>query len=149
MRAVIQRVREARVEVDDQVVGQIGAGVVALVGAGARDTERDAEYIAKKIGDLRIFNDPEGLMNLSVEDMGGQVLAVSQFTLYGDCRKGRRPSFLGALEPARAKELFEKVCHLLEARGLKVATGVFRAQMQVHLVNDGPVTLMLDSEKSF
>jgi len=149
MRAIIQRVREARVEVDAQVVGQIASGLLVLVGAGANDSVKDAEYIAKKIGDLRIFPDEKGLMNLSVEDIGGSVLAVSQFTLYGDCRRGRRPSFVHALEPVEAKALFEHVCAALANRGLTVETGVFQADMQVHLLNDGPVTLMLDSEKTF
>mgnify|MGYP003956297257 CR=1 FL=1 len=149
MRAIIQRVREASVEVDGEVVGQIAAGLLVLVGAGDGDGEKDADYIAKKIGDLRIFSDTNGLMNLSVEDIQGSVLAVSQFTLYGDCRKGRRPSFVHALEPKAAKALFERVCKSLSQRGIHVETGIFQADMQVHLLNDGPVTLMLDSNKSF
>tara|TARA_B100000579_G_C22582534_1_gene734191 strand:+ start:50 stop:499 length:450 start_codon:yes stop_codon:yes gene_type:complete len=149
MRAIIQRVREAKVEVEGQVVGAIGPGLLVLVGAGEGDESGDAGYIAKKVGDLRIFSDDQGLMNLSVQDIGGAVLAVSQFTLFGDCRKGRRPSFVKALEPQAAKKLFEEVCEGIRNRGIPVETGIFQADMQVHLLNDGPVTLMLDSKKSF
>ena len=149
MRAVIQRVREARVDVGPQTVGQISEGLMVLIGAGQHDDEKDAAYIAKKIGDLRIFSDEQGLMNLSVADVQGEVLAVSQFTLYGDCRKGRRPSFVHALEPEKAEQLFDRVCSLLRERGLRVSTGRFGADMQVHLINDGPVTLLVDSEKNF
>jgi len=149
MRAIIQRVREAKVEVEGQVVGAIGPGLLVLVGAGEGDESGDASYIAKKVGDLRIFSDDQGLMNLSVQDIGGAVLAVSQFTLFGDCRKGRRPSFVKALEPQAAKKLFEEVCESIRGRGIPIETGIFQADMQVHLLNDGPVTLMLDSKKSF
>ena len=145
MRAVLQRVREARVVVDGQVVGAIDRGIVALVGAGQGDTEADADWIARKIAELRIFDDDTGRMDRSVEQVGGAVLVVSQFTLYGDCRKGRRPSWSRALEPGRAAVLVDRVRDRLLERGLRVATGVFGASMQVELVNDGPVTLLLES----
>jgi D-tyrosyl-tRNA(Tyr) deacylase len=149
MRAVIQRVKEARVEVEGEVEGRIGEGVLVLLGAGKDDTEMDAGYLAEKIMGLRIFEDPEGKMNLSVIDTGGQVLVVSQFTLYGDCRKGRRPSFDKAAPPELAEELYELFVREIRERGVKVETGRFRAMMDVHLVNWGPVTLMLDSKREF
>lgn len=149
MRAIIQRVKEARVEVEGEVVGRIGEGVLVLLGAGKDDTEMDAEYLAEKILGLRIFEDSEGKMNLSVTDTGGGVLVVSQFTLYGDCRKGRRPSFDKAAPPELAEELYELFVREIRERGAKVETGRFRAMMDVHLVNWGPVTLMLDSKKEF
>jgi len=147
MRAVIQRVKSSSVVVSNQEVGAIGEGMMVLVGAGQEDTESDADYIAKKIVDLRIFEDSEGKMNLSVEDTGGSVLLVSQFTLYGDCRKGRRPSFVQALEPDEAKRLVDYVAKRISERGIQVRTGVFGADMKVELVNDGPVTLLLDSKR--
>ncbi len=147
MRAVIQRVQKASVVVAGEEVGSIGSGIMALVGAGAEDTETDADYIAKKIVDLRIFEDPEGKMNLSLEDTGGSVLVISQFTLYGDCRKGRRPSFVHALEPQEADRLVNHVKAGISARGIPVQSGVFGADMKVSLLNDGPVTLLLDSQK--
>ena len=149
MRAIIQRVKEARVDVDGETVGRIGEGVLVLLGAGKDDTEEDAEYLAEKILSLRIFEDSEGKMNLSVMDTGGSVLVVSQFTLYGDCRKGRRPSFDKAAPPDTAERLYELFVNELRDRGAKVETGRFRAMMDVHLVNRGPVTLMLDSKKEF
>jgi D-tyrosyl-tRNA(Tyr) deacylase len=149
MRAVIQRVKEARVEVEGEVVGRIGEGMLILLGAGKDDTEVDAEYLAEKILTLRIFEDAEGKMNLSVTDTGGEVLVVSQFTLYGDCRKGRRPSFDKAAPPELAEELYELFVREIRERGVNVETGKFRAMMDVHLVNWGPVTLMLDSKKEF
>ncbi len=149
MRAVIQRVKEARVEVDGETVGRIGEGMLVLLGAGKDDTEMDAGYLAEKIMGLRIFEDPEGKMNLSVTDTGGEVLVVSQFTLYGDCRKGRRPSFDKAAPPELAEELYELFVSEIRERGVKVETGRFRAMMDVHLVNWGPVTLMLDSKREF
>ncbi len=149
MRAVIQRVKEARVEVEGEVVGRIGEGVLVLLGAGKDDTGEDVRYLAEKILSLRIFEDAEGKMNLSVTDTGGGVLVVSQFTLYGDCRKGRRPSFDKAARPEIAERLYELFVSELRERGAKVETGRFRAMMDVHLVNSGPVTLMLDSKKEF
>ena len=149
MRAVIQRVKEARVEVEGEVVGRIGEGMLILLGAGKDDTEEDVRYLAEKILALRIFEDPEGKMNLSVTDTSGQVLVVSQFTLYGDCRKGRRPSFDKAAPPETAERLYELFISEIRGRGVKVETGRFRAMMDVHLVNWGPVTLLLDSKKEF
>lgn len=149
MRAVVQRVKEARVEVDGEITGRIGEGVLVLLGAGKDDTEEDAGYLAEKILTLRIFEDSEGKMNLSVTDTGGGVLVVSQFTLYGDCRKGRRPSFDKAAPPEAAEALYELFVAKLREHGAKVETGKFRAMMDVHLVNSGPVTLMLDSKREF
>lgn len=149
MRAIIQRVKEARVEVEGEVVGRIGEGMLILVGAGKDDTEEDAEYLAEKIIGLRIFEDAEGKMNLSLTDTGGEVLVVSQFTLYGDCRKGRRPSFDKAAPPELAEELYELFVREIRERGVNVETGKFRAMMDVHLINWGPVTLMLDSKREF
>lgn len=149
MRAIIQRVKEARVEVDGEVVGQIGKGMLVLLGAGKEDTAEDVEYLVEKVLTLRIFEDPEGKMNLSVTDTGGEVLVVSQFTLYGDCRKGRRPSFDKAAAPELAEELYEMFVAKSKERGVNVQTGKFRAMMDVHLVNWGPVTLMLDSKREF
>ena len=149
MRAIIQRVKEARVDVDGETVGRIGEGMLVLLGAGKDDSNIDVEYLAEKILTLRIFEDGEGKMNLSVSDTGGSLLVVSQFTLYGDCRKGRRPSFDRAAPPEVAEALYEEFVSKLRARGAKVETGRFRAMMDVHLVNWGPVTLMLDSKKEF
>lgn len=145
MRAVVQRTSEASVTVNGKRVAAIGAGLLALVAAGAKDTEADAEWIARKLAELRVFEDAAGKMNRSVEEIGGAVLVVSQFTLYGDCRKGRRPSFAGALEPTAAARLVDHVVAALRSRGLPVATGEFGAAMDVALVNRGPVTLLLDS----
>jgi D-aminoacyl-tRNA deacylase len=150
MRAVIQRVTSASVSVDGQVVGEIGSGLCVLVGAGAGDGPADVQYMVDKVVNLRIFADEQDKMNRSVLDSGGGVLAVSQFTLYGDARKGRRPSFVHALEPGRAEALYEEFVAGVRAAGVaRVATGVFRASMEVALVNSGPVTILLDSAKMF
>lgn len=147
MRAVVQRVSEARVEVDNAVTGSVGLGLMVLLGVGQGDTEKDAEYLADKVSGLRIFPDDSGKMNRSVADCGGAVLVISQFTLYGDCRKGRRPSFDHAAPPELANQLYEYFVTELRERGLHVETGVFQASMSVHLVNQGPVTLILDSSR--
>ena len=149
MRAVLQRVTQARVEIDGTVVGAIGQGVLVLLGVAQGDTPADAAYLAEKTAGLRIFEDGDGKMNLALNEVGGAVLAVSQFTLLGDCRKGRRPGFTDAAPPDLADALYNQYVAALRATGLAVATGVFRAEMQVHLVNDGPVTLLLDSRKAF
>ena len=147
MRAVLQRVTGARVTVADREVGAIGRGIVALVGVEQGDAPADVDYIARKIRDLRIFEDADGRMNLALGDVGGAVLAVSQFTLLADCRKGRRPSFLAAAPPAAAKASYDALVELLRRDGVSVATGEFQAMMQVSLVNDGPVTILLDSRQ--
>jgi D-tyrosyl-tRNA(Tyr) deacylase len=149
MRAVAQRVSEARVEVDGEVVGAIERGLLVYLGAGRADGKTEVEYVANKLAGLRIFPDDDGKMSLSVQDVGGGVLVVSQFTLFGDVRKGRRPSFTGAAEPGVANELYEAVCDALATRGLNVQKGRFRAMMAVHGVVDGPVTILIDSEKTF
>jgi D-aminoacyl-tRNA deacylase len=149
MRAVVQRVSSASVTVADRVVGQIAHGLLALVGVERDDTTADVQYIAGKISDLRVFEDAGHHMNRSAHDVGGAVLVVSQFTLAADCRKGRRPSFDAAAPPQVARPLYEEVVREIEARGLRVATGEFQAAMQVALVNDGPVTILLDSRKRF
>jgi D-aminoacyl-tRNA deacylase len=149
MRAVVQRVKSARVDVDGITVGEIEQGLLVFLGVGEEDSEKDAECLADKIANLRIFSDENDLMNLSLIDTGGSALVVSQFTLWGDCRKGRRPSFAKAARPERAKELYEYYIGLLKERGMRVATGRFQEMMDVHLVNDGPVTLLIDSAKTF
>ncbi|MFD1772834.1 D-aminoacyl-tRNA deacylase [Paenibacillus rhizophilus] len=145
MKVVVQRCKEARVEVDGKIVGEIGEGLMLLVGVTHEDTEQDAKYLAGKIAGLRIFEDEAGKMNHSVSDTGGSILSVSQFTLYGDCRKGRRPNFMAAAAPAEAERLYDYFNRELAATGLKVETGVFGAMMDVSLINWGPVTLILDS----
>lgn len=147
MRAVVQRVSEARVVVDGQTVGQIGGGFVVLLGVRRGDTPEDAAYLARKVAGLRVFTDSEGKMNLSLAEVGGEVLVVSQFTLYADTRRGNRPGFSEAAAPDEGKRLYEQFCDLLAEQGLHVETGVFQAHMQVHLVNDGPVTILLDSSE--
>jgi D-tyrosyl-tRNA(Tyr) deacylase len=146
MRAVIQRVSEAQVEVDGVVTGQIGRGLLVLLGIRKGDTSEDAEYLVDKIVGLRIFPDSAGKMNRSLAEVGGSLLIVSQFTLYGDVRKGRRPSFDLAAPPADAERLYEATVELARARGIEVATGIFQAMMAVHLVNDGPVTIICESK---
>ena len=146
MRAVVQRVSSARVEIDGEVAGSINRGLLVLLGVGRGDSEKQAHWLADKIAGLRILEDDAGKMNLSVEEVGGSLLVVSQFTLYADCRKGRRPSFTGAAPPQEADRLYQVVVERLRERGLPVATGVFQAMMQVHLVNDGPVTVVVDTE---
>ncbi len=136
-------------KIDGQVAGSIGTGLLVLLGVGADDSEADAEYLAEKIAGLRIFGDDEGKMNQSTHDIGGAILVVSQFTLYGDVRRGRRPSFEQAAPPEEAKRLYEVFCRMLRAKGLKVETGVFQATMNVELSNQGPVTILLDSTKAF
>ncbi|MDD2421741.1 MAG: D-aminoacyl-tRNA deacylase [Heliobacteriaceae bacterium] len=149
MRAVVQRVQRGRVTVAGRITGEIGPGLVVLIGAGQGDTRDDARYIADKVANLRIFEDDQGKMNRSVQEAGGAVLVVSQFTLYGDCRKGRRPGFSTAARPDTARELVEAVTENLRARGLAVATGRFQEHMVVEIINDGPVTLLLDSARVF
>jgi len=149
MRAVLQRVTRASVTVDEQVVGQIDRGLVVLLGVEHDDAETDAQQLADKTIQLRIFDDADGKMNLALADVGGAVLVVSQFTLLGDCRKGRRPSFIGAAPPELAERLYETFVAAVGVQGIRVATGKFRAMMQVELVNDGPVTILLDSRKRF
>ena len=149
MRAVVQRVSEASVAVDGKVTGAIQTGLCVLVGVGAQDTEADAQWLAGKVAELRIFEDEGGKLNRSVLDTRGAVLAISQFTLYGDARSGTRPGFIDAARPEVAQPLYAKFCGLLRGRGLTVAEGVFRATMQVRIVNEGPVTLLLDSRKVF
>ncbi len=149
MRAVVQRVSRASVEVDGSVVGAIERGLVVLLGVGKNDTSEDARYVADKVVHLRIFADEAGKLNRSVLDVSGGVLAISQFTLWGDCRKGRRPSFVEAAPPDRARELYEAFVAHLRSHPIKVATGRFQETMAVHLINDGPVTLLIDSEKRF
>ncbi len=149
MRAVVQRVSRARVEVEGRTTGEIGPGMVVLLGVAKTDAEADAAQLAEKIAGLRLFNDDNGKMNRSVEEVGGAILVVSQFTLHGDCRKGRRPSFDRAAPAAQAQALYEKFLHVLRHRGLQVETGVFQAMMEVELVNAGPVTLLVDTDRSF
>ena len=149
MRAVVQRVKESEVKVKGRTVGAIGSGLLILLGVGQNDSEKDCEFLANKIVHLRIFPDEKGAMNHSLTDTGGAALVVSQFTLWGDCRKGRRPSFIRAAPPDKAKELYEHFIGVLDGMGLQVASGRFQEMMDVFLINDGPVTLMLDSEKTF
>ena len=149
MRAVVQRVSEARVRVDSEVVGEIRAGLLVFLGVGDEDTEKDVDFLAEKIANLRIFPDEAQKMNLSLLDAGGAMLVVSQFTLHGDCRKGRRPAFIAAAPPEQAEPLYERFVAQVEKLGPRVAAGRFGAMMEVELVNDGPVTLLLDSKGAF
>lgn len=149
MRAVVQRVSRARVRVGGEIVGEIGLGLLVLLGVGTGDTRSDADYLVEKTIGLRIFEDAGGKMNLAVADVGGAVLVVSQFTLYGDARRGKRPSFDAAAPPAQARELYEYFVEKVRAAGLRSETGRFQETMQVELVNEGPVTILLDSGKAF
>lgn len=149
MRAVVQRVSRASVTIDHGTVGRIGHGLVVLLGICSKDTIMDVRWMVDKTMNLRIFNDHEGKMNRSLQDIGGEMLIISQFTLYGDCRKGRRPGFSRAAPPALAEPLYEQFIDEVRRQQVGVATGRFQADMQVELINDGPVTLMLDSEKIF
>lgn len=149
MRAVVQRVKKSSVTVDEKITGQIGQGLMVLIGIEDGDTEKDADYIADKICGLRIFEDDGGKMNLSIEDIGGEVLAVSQFTLLADARKGRRPSFVKAAAPEEANALYRKVIDKISSRNINVEEGIFQAEMLVEIHNDGPVTILLDSGKMF
>lgn len=149
MRAVVQRVKRARAVVEGTVRGEVSGGLLAYIGVEKGDTEADAGFIASKITGLRVFEDGEGKMNLDVREAGGEILCVSQFTLLGDCRKGRRPSFDRAEPPEAAKKTFESLVESLKSAGLRVETGVFQAHMEIDSVNDGPITLLLDSRKGF
>ena len=147
MRLLLQRVISSNVTVDGETVGKSGKGYMILFGAAPEDSEATADALARKVAALRVFEDGNGKMNLSIADVGGSVLCVSQFTLYADCRKGNRPSFTGACPPARANELYEYFCNALRSLGVPTETGIFGADMKVSLVNDGPVTVMLDSDQ--
>lgn len=147
MRAVVQRVSQAHVTVEGNEIGRIGTGLLVLLGVQNGDAEKDASYLADKISGLRIFEDGDGKMNLSLEETGGAMLIVSQFTLLGDCRKGRRPSFTDAAPPTEANTLYERFCELVRQKKVPVATGKFQADMQVSLINNGPVTLILESTR--
>jgi D-tyrosyl-tRNA(Tyr) deacylase len=149
MRAVVQRVGRATVKVGDEITGEIGKGLLVLLGVGQEDGEGDADYLAEKVAGLRIFEDEAGKMNLSVGEIGGAVLAVSQFTLFGDVRRGKRPSFDAAARPERARELYDAFVERIRALGLRCDTGRFQEMMEVELVNSGPVTILLDSKKVF
>lgn len=148
MRAVVQRVKQSSVKVGNKIIGQIGSGLLVLLGVARSDTASDANYMVNKIINLRIFEDQDGKMNRSLLDTGGELLAVSQFTLLADCRKGRRPSFVDAAEPQQATDLYEKFVDLVREKGVSVQTGRFQAMMEVALVNDGPVTIIIESRTS-
>lgn len=149
MRAVVQRVSSASVKVDEQIVGQIDRGLLVLLGVGSDDADSDSVALAEKIAGLRVFEDEAGKMNLSLADIDGRMLVVSQFTLFGDCRKGRRPSFVEAARPEKAELLYETFVAEVQGKGIHVETGKFQTHMDVSLVNDGPVTLLVDSRKAF
>ena len=149
MRAVIQRVKSASVTVEGKVVSEIRKGLLVFLGVAQEDTPADVDYMASKIANLRIFEDDEGRMNLSILDVGGEALVVSQFTLYGDCRKGRRPSFIHAARPEKADPLYQAFMDEISRLGVPVKAGIFQAMMDIELINDGPVTMMLDSNKLF
>jgi D-tyrosyl-tRNA(Tyr) deacylase len=148
MRAIIQRVSKGSVSVDHKIVGQVGKGFVVFLGVGHQDDEEDAKYMARKIVNMRIFEDENGKMNLSLDQVSGGVLAISQFTLFGDTKKGNRPSFVGAAPPDHANRLYEYCIDLIREAGIPTESGIFQADMQVEIHNDGPVTLFIDSEKN-
>ena len=149
MRCVVQRVKESSVTVGGETVGAIGPGLRVLIGVSVDDTDADLKYMTDKVPNLRIFDDENGVMNRSVLDVGGSILAVSQFTLYGDARGGRRPSYIRAARPEEANQMYQRLVAAWREKGIHVETGIFRADMQVSLINDGPVTILLDSEKVF
>lgn len=149
MRAVVQRVKRASVTVDGRVISEISKGLLILLGVAREDTHADIEYMANKVANLRIFQDEQGKMNLSLLEVGGEALVVSQFTLYGDCRKGRRPSFIEAAQPEKADEMYQAFITALSQMEIRAKGGIFQAYMDVELVNDGPVTILLDSQKLF
>ena len=149
MRCVVQRVSEASVAVNGETVGAVGPGLMVLIGVSTDDTDTDLKYMTEKVPNLRIFDDENGVMNRSVLDVGGEILAVSQFTLYGDARGGRRPSYIRASKPEEANAMYERLVEAWRGKGIHVETGIFRTDMKVSLVNDGPVTILLDSEKVF
>ena len=149
MRCVVQRVTEASVTVNGETVGAVGPGLMVLIGVSTEDTDADLKYMAEKVPNLRIFDDENGVMNRSVLDVGGSILAVSQFTLYGDARGGRRPSYIRAAKPDEANALYERLVAAWRAKGIHVETGRFQTEMKVSLVNNGPVTILIDSEKAF
>ena len=149
MRAVVQRVTSASVTVEGETVGAVGPGLMVLIGVSREDTDKDLKYIVDKVQNLRVFDDENGVMNRSILDAGGSILAVSQFTLYGDARGGRRPSYFQAAGPEMANELYERAVAAWQDQGIHVETGRFRTEMKVSLINDGPVTILLDSEKAF
>ena len=149
MRAVVQRVSSAEVRVDDKMVGRVGKGLLVYLGVGKEDTVSDIEYMAEKVSGLRIFEDENGKMNLSVKDIEGEILAISQFTLYGDVRKGKRPSFSDSAAPDKGEELYNQFISRIQGIGIRIDKGIFGAHMMVDYVNDGPVTILLDSKKQF
>ena len=147
MRIVVQRVKRASVSVDGELISSIQQGLMVLLGAGDDDNEKDAEFLMRKVCSMRIFSDEQGKMNLSVRDVGGGILLISQFTLYGEAKKGNRPSFIRAMEPVRAKELYEYAASLIEKEGIPVGMGVFGADMKIDMLCDGPVTILLDTDE--
>ena len=149
MRCVVQRVKESSVSVNGETVGAIGPGLMVLIGVSVDDTDADLKYMTDKVPNLRIFDDENGIMNRSVLDAGGSILAISQFTLYGDARGGRRPSYIQAARPEEANAMYQRLVEAWRQKGLQVETGIFHADMQVSLINDGPVTILLDSTKTF
>lgn len=148
MRAVVQRVKQSSVKVDGKVIGHIQKGFNVLIGISSSDTDKDLEYIKDKLINLRVFEDENNKMNLSIKDIKGEMLIISQFTLYGDCRKGRRPNFMQAMMPGEAEKVYDKFIKMMKSDDIKIETGIFGADMEVNIVNDGPVTLIIDSSKT-